>query len=59
VNYPDPNVKEVRADERDVPKVDWYKLSLNFIQVLVDQPFVLQLGFECHHSPFGNESISI
>jgi len=31
VNYSNPNVIKVKADERDVPKVDWYKLSLNFV----------------------------
>jgi hypothetical protein len=38
VNYLDPNVKKVRTDERDVPKVDWYELSLDFMQVSVNQP---------------------
>jgi hypothetical protein len=46
-------------DERDVPKVDWYKLFLDFVQVSVDPAFVLQLCFECRHSPLCNESISI
>ena len=41
MNYSDSKVKKVRTDERDVPKVDWYKLSLNSVQMLVDQPFVL------------------
>jgi len=36
VNYFDSKVKKVRMEERDVPKVDWYKVSLDFVQVLVN-----------------------
>jgi hypothetical protein len=31
MNYSNPKVKKVGTDERDVLKVDWYKLSLNFV----------------------------
>ena len=42
MNYSDLKIKKVGAGERDVPKIDWYKLSLDFIQMVVDQTFVLQ-----------------
>jgi hypothetical protein len=29
--YSDPKVKKIRTDERDVSKIDRYKLSLNFV----------------------------
>jgi hypothetical protein len=50
VHYLDFKIKKVRIGERDVPKVDWYKLSLNFIQMLVNKTFMLQVRFECPHS---------
>jgi hypothetical protein len=49
-SYPDSDIKKVRTGEKDVPKVDWYKLSLNFIQMLVNQIFMLQFRLECFHS---------
>ena len=44
MHYPDSNIKKVRTGERDVAKVDWYKLPLNFIQMSVNQTFKFALN---------------
>ena len=45
MNYSNPKIKKIGTDERDVPKVDWYKLFLNVVQVLVNQTFMLLLVY--------------
>jgi hypothetical protein len=41
MHYSDLEIKKVGADKRDISKINRYRLSLDLIQMAVDQAFVL------------------
>jgi hypothetical protein len=55
VHYPSSNVKKVRTCERDVLKVDWYKLSLKFIQMSVTTPSFFKFALKALIVPFATK----